>query len=121
MESNNEEIVKTNVVDHELKEELVSSTKDEKIIKGRPFVKALIIRFLFLLLALAAFSGTVDKLSINIMKPVWEYDEKFLKKSLLHASGYMAILFVPKALLSSAVTVELEPSAIGSKVGKWKV
>ncbi len=120
MESNNEEIVKTNVVDHELKEELVSSTKNEKIIIGRPFVKGLIIRLLFLLLALAAFSGTVDKLSINIMKPVWEYDEKFLNKSLLHASGYMAILFVPKALLTSVKTVELEPTVIGSKAGKWK-
>jgi hypothetical protein len=120
MESNNEEIAKSNVVDHELKEELVSSTKDEKIVSGRPFVKALIIRLLFLLLALAAFSGTVDKISINIMKPVWEYDEKFLEKSLLHASGYMAILFVPKALLSSVKTVELEPTVIGSKAGKWK-
>jgi hypothetical protein len=120
MESNNEEIVKTNVVDHELKEELVSSTKDEKIISGRPFIKTLIIRLLFLLLAIAAFSGTVDKLSIHIMKPVWEYDEKFLNKSLLHASGYMAVLFVPKALLASVKTVELEPTVIGSKAGKWK-
>jgi len=120
MESNNEEIVKTNVVDHELKEELVSSTKNEKIIIGRPFVKGLIIRLLFLFLALAALSGTVDKLSIHIMKPVWEYDEKFINKSLLHASGYMAILFVPKALLTSVKTVELEPTVIGSKAGKWK-
>jgi len=47
MDSINEEIVKTNVVDHELKEELVSSTKDEKIVSGRPLVKALIIRFIF--------------------------------------------------------------------------
>lgn len=120
MDSINEEIVKTNVVDHELKEELVSSTKDEKIVSGRPLVKALIIRFIFLVLALAAFSGTVDKLSIPIMKPIWEYDEKFLEKSLLHASGYMAVLFVPKALLSSVKTVELEPTVIGSKAGKWK-
>ena len=120
MDSINEEIVKTNVVDHELKEELVSSTKDEKIVSGRPFVKALIIRFLFLLLALAAFSGTVDKLSINIMKPVWEYDEKFLEKSLLHASGYMIVLSVPKAFLSSAESIEIEPSVVLIKAGKWK-
>jgi len=84
------------------------------------FVKTLIIRLLFLLLALGAFSGTVDKLSIHIMKPVWKYDKTFLDKSLLHASGYMAVLYVPKALLSSAETVELEPSVVGSKVGKWK-
>jgi len=54
------------------------------------------------------------------MKPIWDYDEKFLEKSLLHASGYMAVLFVPKALLSSIKTVELEPTVIGSKAGKWK-
>lgn len=121
MASNNDDISKPNVVDHDLKEELISSTKDEKTIIGWPFAKALIIRLLFLLLAIAAFSGTVDKLSINMMRPVWKYDRDFLDKSLLHASGYMAVLAVPKALLSSAATAELEPSAAGFKVGKWQV
>jgi hypothetical protein len=126
METNNdvkEEIKKeeSNNIKNELKEDLTTSSKEVKTIFERPIAKGLIIRFLFLILAFTAFSGQVDKLCTNAMRPVWEYDQEFLNKSLLHSSGYMAALAVPKAILATAETIVLEPSGATFKLGEIKV
>ena len=118
-----EEIKKkeSNNIKNELKEDLTTSSKEVKNIFERPKAKGLIIRFLFLILAFAAFSGQIDKLCNKAMRPVWEYDQKFLNKALLHSSGYMAALLVRKALLASAETAVAEPSFAATKLGKIKI
>ena len=86
-------------------------------LKRKPFFKALMIRCIFVLLAISAFSGMAQNATNGIMGPVWEYDQTYLEKTLINLGGSLFVLSVPKGFMEVAKTIEIEPSAHGFKAG----
>ena len=97
--------------------ELMKSGYFGEALKSKSFIKALTIRCIFLLLAISAFSGLAQNATNKIMGPVWEYDQKYLEKTLINLGGSLFVLSVPKGLIEVVKTAELEPSGATVKVG----
>jgi hypothetical protein len=108
---------KDNLIRQHRGKDLMKSGYIGDAIKRRPFFKALMIRCIFLLLAISAFSGLAQKATNDIMGPVWEYDQAYLEKTLINLGGSLFVLSVPKGLMEVVKTAELEPSAATVKVG----
>jgi len=75
--------------DHE-KERLVHQHRGNELMKSshlgdalrkKIYFKALMIRFIFLLLAISAFSGQIQHATNGIMGPVWKHDQEYLEKT----------------------------------------
>jgi hypothetical protein len=99
---------------------LMQYNQISEALKQKPYFKALMIRCLFLILAISAFSGQVQHVTNRVMGPVWDYDQAYLEKTLLNLGGSLFVLSVPKGLVETAASAELEPSGAGFKVGAIK-
>jgi len=100
--------------------ELMKSSYLGDALKRKPFFKALMIRCIFLIIAISAFSGQAQHATNGIMGPVWEYDQTYLEKTLINLGGSLFVLSVPKGFMEVAKTIEVEPSVVGSKAGSIK-
>ncbi len=88
--------------------------------KRKSLVKGLVIRCIFLILAVAAISGYMENPANRLMSPVWEYNEAYLERTLKNLGGSLFVLSVPKGILEMTKTIEIEPSFAASKVGSIK-
>ncbi len=88
--------------------------------KRKSLVKGLVIRCIFLILAVAAISGYMENPANRLMSPVWEYNEAYLERTLKNLGGSLFVLSVPKGILEMTRTIEIEPSFAASKVGSIK-
>jgi hypothetical protein len=102
---------------HQSEADETADVNGKKINHRRWISKVVGIRFIFLLIALIAFLGLADKLCYRVMKPVWTANEEFLEKSMIYASGGVAVLVGVDGVLSMAQSVVAEPEIAGSKVG----
>ena len=67
------------------------------------------------------FYGYSQHLGNRFMKPVFEYDQQYLEKTLKNLGGSLFLLAVPKGVLEVMQTLELEPTAVTFKVGSAAV
>jgi tetratricopeptide (TPR) repeat protein len=82
------------------------------------FLKGFAIRILFLLLALATFSGLADSVGQGFTRSTWESSYDSLQTSLIHSGIWFAGLTGVEMALRPAETITLEPEGAGFKVGK---
>lgn len=80
-----------------------------------------LIRVAFLILAIAAGTGELNRIGDPSMQLIWEYDENFLEDSFVYALGPLAGLGVLKGVITAAESVVAEPSFVGSKIGSMKI
>jgi len=88
--------------------------------KRKSLIKGLVIRFVFLIIGVAAISGYMQNTTNRLMSPVWEYNEAYLERTLKNLGGSLFVLSVPKGILEMTKTIEVEPSFAASKVGSIK-
>ena len=81
------------------------------------FLRGVAIRVIFLMVAISCFMGYSQQLGNRFMKPVFEYDQQYLEKTLKNLGGSLFLLAVPKGVLEVTQTLELEPTAVTIKVG----
>lgn len=86
-----------------------------------PLKKEIGIRVFFLILAILAFSGVADTIGDKIMGSVNRYNSEFLKDSLINASFNSVGLAFIKGQLASFTSIVIEPSILGSKLGKIEI
>ena len=101
--------------------ELTRTGSSGILLKRKPFIKGLVIRCVFVLIAIAALTGHFQNTTNRIMGPVWDYDQAYLERTLKNIGGSLFVLSIPKGILEMAKTIEVEPSVVGSKAGSIKV
>ena len=102
-------------------EKLAVSKKSLFASKNRLSFKALAIRVILLVVAFSCFTGYSQQLGNRLMGPVFEYDQKYLEKTLKNLAGSLFLLSAPKGVMEVAQTVELEPGAATIKIGSVNV
>ena len=102
-------------------EKLVVSKKRFFASKNRISFKAMAIRLILLGVAFSCFTGYSQQLGNRLMGPVFEYDQRYLEKTLKNLAGSLFLISVPKGVLEVAQTVELEPGAATIKIGSVKI
>ena len=85
------------------------------------FLKSFTIRMLLLILALSCFTGYSQKAGDSLMGPVFDYDQQYLKKTLVNLSGSLLLISGPKGALEVLKTAEFEPGAATAKAGMIKI
>jgi len=63
--------------------------------KRKSLIKGLVIRFVFLIIGVAAISGHMQNTTNRLMSPVFEYNEAYLERTLKNLGGSLFILSVP--------------------------
>jgi len=85
------------------------------------FLKGLSIRILFLLLAIATFSGLTDSVGQRFTRSTWESCHDSLQASLVHSGIWFGSLTGVEMALSPLATTTAEPEVVGSKAGKMEI
>ena len=88
---------------------------------NKPILKGLAARMIFLIIAFACFTGYSQQLGNMLMRPIYEYDQQYLEKTLGNLTGSLLLISAPKGALEMFQTAELEPTALGSKLGTIKI
>jgi hypothetical protein len=77
---------------------------------------------MFILIAVLAFTGAMDRIADYALHDIWEYNSTFLDKSLKKSVGFTAAMIIPKAALATAESITFEPELVikvgGIQVGK---
>jgi hypothetical protein len=115
-----ENLEKDKLIHQHRGEELMRLGYPGDVLERKLGLKSLLIRCIFLILSLSAFSGQIQHATNRIMDPVWEYDQTYLEKTLINLGGSLFVLSVPKGFMEMAKTIEVEPSVVGSKAGSIK-
>jgi len=90
-------------------------------LKDKQLWKGITIRLLFAAAAILAFSGHAQQYGSKVMKPVFTYDQQYLDQTLKSVSGSLLLLSVPKGLIATIQSTELDPQLVATKVGSIKV
>ena len=116
-------------IDEDEKDRLMHSSRGKELTlvgyfgdvqKRKSLFKRLLIRFAFLIIAIAALSGQMQNTTNRLMGPVWDYNEAYLERTLKNLGGSLFVLSIPKGVLEMAKTIEVEPSFAASKIGSIK-